>query len=241
MDINCTDKDNHTGLFKVRRNKEIAEFFIQHPDLDIEEVNREKILGDINLSDEDLVRKLCDLPGIDVNAGNPLRRAAFTNKIAVIKILARNPELDWNNGGSAGGYPITAALDGGRPEIVEYLLEQTLDLNVLNYGKSVGHLAVEYSWIKKRCPEQKNVTRFPVKCVELLSKDQRMDWNIRDDNGDTPIMIAMKNKEMEMVKILLKTPGVDLGDITNTKAGIDLMKEMGADQMRADLLSKVPE
>ena len=139
MDINCTDKDNHTGLFKVCRNKEIAEFFIQHPDLDIEAVNREKILGDINLSDENLVRKLCDLPGIDVNAGNPLRRAAFSNKIAVIKILARNPELDWNNG-SADGYPITDALDGGHPEIVEYLLEQTLDLNVLDYGgKSVGH------------------------------------------------------------------------------------------------------
>ena len=64
-----------------------------------------------------------------------------------------------------------------------------------------------------------------------------MDWNIRDDNGDTPIMIALRNKEVEMVKILLKTPGVDLGDITNTKAGIYLIKEME----RADLLSKVPE
>ena len=39
------------------------------------------------------------------------------------------------------------------------------------------------------------------------------------------------------MKILLKTPGVDLGDITNTKAGIYLIKEME----RADLLSKVPE
>ena len=56
-----------------------------------------------------------------------------------------------------------------------------------------------------------------------------MDWNIRDDNGDTPIMIALRNKEVEMVKILLKTPGVDLGDI---------IKEM---VQRADLLSKVPE
>ena len=83
-------------------------------------------------------------------------------------------------------------------------------------------------------------TTLLVKLVVTLDY-QRMDWNIRDDNGDTPIMIALRNKEVEMVRILLKTPGVDLGDITNTKAGIDLMKEMGADQMRADLLSKVPE
>ena len=56
-------------------------------------------------------------------------------------------------------------------------------------------------------------------------------------------MIALRNKEMEMVRILLKTPGVDLGDITKTQEGNDLIKGMiqKADDQTRNLLSKVPE
>ena len=82
-----------------------------------------------------------------------------------------------------------------------------------------------------------------MKCVELLSKDPRVNWNIRNVDGDTPIMVALKNKEIEMVKILVRTPGVHLGDITKVKEGNDLLKEIlqkAAEESRS-LTSKVPE
>jgi len=245
VDINCTDEYNHSGLFKLvgfLGDQKLAEFFIQHPDLDVEKVNRENILGEV--SDIDLVRKLCDLQGIDVNAGNPLRWAAYQNNKALIKILAENPELDWNAGDLGDGYPITAALDSGYNEIVELLLEQpTLDLSVLKHeGRSVGHCAVQYRALKSY-PEEKNTIAFPVKCVELLSKDQRMDWNIRDDNGDTPIMIALRNKEMEMVRILIKTPGVHLGDVLQLREGNAVLKELlqRADECKDLLKAKLQQ
>ena len=141
--------------------------------------------------------------------------------------------------------PITTALDYGCADSVEYLLQQTgLDLSVKLYeGRSVGHCAVEYKSLKEYCPEEKNATGFPVKCVELLSKDSRVDWNVKNDRGETPIMVALKNKEKEMVKILLRTPGVFLGDFTKTKEGENLLKEIlqEAEDQRRGLTSKVPD
>ena len=67
---------------------------------------------------------------------------------------------------------------------------------------------------------------FPVKCVELLRKDPRVNWNVRDENGETPIMIALKNKKKEMVKILLKNPKVDRRDHMKTNEGNDILTEM---------------
>jgi len=249
VDINCTDKDGHSGLYKVlgswmvKRKREVVDLFLQNPDLDIELVNREKILGRVWYADQ--VRELCNLPGIDVNAGNPLGVAAIVNNKDIIKILAEKPELNWNNNEN-GGYPIIAALDFGYHEVVELLLEQpTLDLNVIDCrGKSVAHVAVEYLRKKalKRLGWGCDVSS-PIKSVELLSKDPRVNWNAKDRNGKTPVMIALRNEETEMLKILIKTPGVDLGDIIKVKEGNDLLKEMlkEADETKQRLLSSVPE
>ena len=38
------------------------------------------------------------IPGIDVNAGNPLYFAVALDNFAAINILAENPGLDWNVG-----------------------------------------------------------------------------------------------------------------------------------------------
>ena len=56
-------------------------------------------------------------------------------------------------------------------------------------------------------------------------------------------MIALENQEMEMVKILLRTPGVHLGDFIKRKEGNDLLKEMlqKADETNRGLARKVPE
>ena len=56
-------------------------------------------------------------------------------------------------------------------------------------------------------------------------------------------MVALKNKEKEMVKILLKNPRVDRGDLMKTKEGNDILTEMiqEADQENRKLPSKVPD
>ena len=105
--------------------------------------------------------------------------AAVLNDVAAINILAENPALDWNCGGDILTHPLTAALELGNVEAVEILLSQPT-LNIIGTGlggNSLGHFAVE--------------SASPVKCVELLSKDPRINWNVRNDNGETPIMLAL--------------------------------------------------
>merc|ERR1712113_280632 len=48
--------------------------------------------------------------------------------------------------------------------------------------------------------------------LELLSEDRRVDhyWNIKNSNGDTPVMYCLKNNKIEMARCLINTPGVDL-------------------------------
>ena len=53
-----------------------------------------------------------------------------------------------------------------------------------------------------------------LRCVQLLSRDKRVDLNIKDSlYGQTPITLAMKMGKTEMVKILLNNPRVDLDTV----------------------------
>ena len=50
-----------------------------------------------------------------------------------------------------------------------------------------------------------------LRCVELLSNDLRVDWNSRDpDTGNTPLLSCLNRGEVEMAKILIRNPQVDL-------------------------------
>ena len=51
------------------------------------------------------------------------------------------------------------------------------------------------------------------KCVDLLSGDRRVDWNIKNSDGDTPVMYCLKNNKIEMARCLINTPGVDLDTV----------------------------
>ena len=37
-----------------------------------------------------------------------------------------------------------------------------------------------------------------------------MDWNIKNSNGETPLMYCLKNNKIEMARCLINTTGVDL-------------------------------
>ena len=49
-----------------------------------------------------------------------------------------------------------------------------------------------------------------LRCVEILSRDRRVEWNIKNSDGDTPIMYCLKTNKMEIFCLLLNCPRVDL-------------------------------
>ena len=56
------------------------------------------------------------------------------------------------------------------------------------------------------------------RCVELLSGDRRVDWNIKNRNGDTPVMYCLKNNKIEMATTIVTNTRED----RETGTGVDL-------------------
>ena len=48
---------------------------------------------------------------------------------------------------------------------------------------------------------------------QLLSDDERVEWNTKNKAGDSPILYCIKNNKTEMVQILLNNPRVDLDTV----------------------------
>ena len=66
-------------------------------------------------------------------------------------------------------------------------------------------------------PSGRNITQLSVeddqRIVELLSRDRRVNWNIKNPDGDTPVMYCLKDNKIEMARCLINTPGVDLDTV----------------------------
>lgn len=73
-----------------------------------------------------------------------------------------------------------------------------LDPNKFNGdGKTMAHIAVETDKADS------------IECLDMLSRDSRVDWNIRNADGETPIMYTWKKGKLEMFKILMNIPTLD--------------------------------
>ena len=139
-----------------------------------------------------------------------------------------------------GGSPVVMALTLGRVEILGVLLSvPDINLSVPAGGqekpnhRTIGQLAVE------------SLASTAHQCVEVLAKHSKVDWNVRDQLGDTPIMHAFKQQKMEIVKVLLRTPGVDLSEIRRQDFTMFQSFLFDAIQVHSNKLSdlrrKVPE
>ena len=49
-----------------------------------------------------------------------------------------------------------------------------------------------------------------MECVELLAGAEEVPWNQKDRAGDTPLMDALKENKLDIAKVLLQCPRVDV-------------------------------
>ena len=153
---------------------------------------------------------------VDVNAaGNDgvtaAQMAAARGHHEVIRLLAATGRVDWNKADVTGWTPLYEALFGGHHEVAAIILQQdNLNLGLSTYwGRTVAMAAVRGK---------------SVACVELLAKLENVNcWNIPDQDGDIPIMDAIKMDTPDILKILLKCPRVDL-NIKDRNGDSPLMK-----------------
>ena len=86
----------------------------------------------------------------------------------------------------------------------------------LSRGRNIAQITVE----EEDEDEGRNIAQITVeeedededglKWVEMTSLDRRVDWNIKNSDGDTPIMYCLKTNKIEMFRLLLNSPRVDL-------------------------------
>ena len=124
-----------------------------------------------------------------------------------------------------GDYPVTIALEWGLADILQTILavpEAQLDLSVTDlYGDNVAQIAVESSEGERE------------KCFELISQVERVDWNLKNSYGETPVMFCLKTNKTAMARVLLNQCEVDLDTVDTNELHLE---DIAREQELRDIL-----
>lgn len=151
-----------------------------------------------------IVSRLVQVPGLDINYQDEYQGdtaaylASSKGHTECVRILTETDRVDWNKADNWGCTPLYEALKNGHSDIVDIIVQQSnIDYNVMtDDGETLAQVAVDFG---------------DVKCVETLTAQERCDcWNVPNSDGDTPIMMALKEGKTELAEILLRCPRVDL-------------------------------
>ncbi|WP_339045322.1 ankyrin repeat domain-containing protein [Candidatus Mesenet endosymbiont of Agriotes lineatus] len=147
--------------------------------------------------------------------------AVSNNDLHMLEILAAF-RANLNIQDDQGNTALFTAILGGSLDMIQTLLKLGAGYNICNIRDNFPiHLAVERRYltiINQLCTEdtvnRKNfnglvplhlaIRHNSVGIVEKLLLCDHIDINIRDNNGDTPLIMAAKNDCLEIVRLLLK-------------------------------------
>ena len=112
--------------------------------------------------------------------------------------LSSVPGVDWNIKDKDGDSPMTWAVKTGCEDVLRILLTiPSINYNVRDESdRNLAQIAVESD------------KESSLQCLELLCQDSRVNWNIRNSYGDTPIMHVWKYRK-SMLNILMKVKNID--------------------------------
>ena len=143
--------------------------------------------------------------------------AVEANKLDTVLVLREFDGVDWNSKDLLGFSAIMIAVKYLYLDILEILLAvPDIDVNCYNKdGKDLAEIAIEIAIDRQSVFVNANGKQIvndnlTVKCIEMLSKDTRVNWNNKNVNGETPVVSVVRENNVELAKILLQVPSVDL-------------------------------
>lgn len=216
VDINSKDVSGYTGLYLAARENslDVLDYLLDRTKINVNCRTFNKLtplMIAFIRGHSEVVWRLCLVPGIDLNCKDisgdtALINAVYFGNTECIKALKRkHTRVNWNMTGKHGDSALIIAVQRAYADILEILLSvPTIDINSENSeGEGIAQIAVE--WIGERRVGER------LKCLKLLSKDPRVDWNVMNkEDSDVPIIYALRREKIDMVEILMKTPGVNL-------------------------------
>ena len=210
--VNWRHGSSQSGLHfcVTNNNEELLDLLLSQPEVD---VNIRCMRGWTPLmiackkGYANIVRRLCQVSEINPNitdkyGDTALFLALYLYHIECVKILRTVTKTNWNMKNRDGEYPIIIVLKEQSMRQIEIILSvPDLDLSVTNAadGRNVAQIAVELRGERSQ------------RAVELLSRDSRVNWNIQDYYGDTPLMDCLRfMQQVDEACCMINTPGVDL-------------------------------
>ena len=156
--------------------------------------NLEKVQAYLTLA-EDLE---VDINAVDDYGDSAAHWAASNGHTEVTRILAATGLVDWNKRNNYGWTPLHLALYWGYFEVAGIIMEQSnidFSLKIRISGWTLAGVAVKMG---------------STRSVELLAEREDCDsWNIPDNDGDSPLMLAIVRKKKDSLRVLLNCPRVD--------------------------------
>ena len=174
-----------------------------------------------------------DLNKRDSRGETMIQVAIVKGLVEWVETLAREDRCQLNDPDEAGQTPILNALRMDEPGILEVLAaDPRVDLCFRNNeGRNVAQLAIEKG--DERCveilsaqerqdcwtavdeagvtPAMMAVKYENLRCLEILAAQERfLHWNFADNLGETPVITAVISGNIDMVRLLVKCPRVDL-------------------------------
>jgi len=170
-----------------------------------------------------ILRRMLQVEGLHLNNRDEsgltaLHVTVFSDSSSSLKLLKGVRGLDWNVKEKEEGLtPVALAVILGLSSCLEVILTlpgHRVDLTVEDEeGRNLAWLAV-VDVVVEGYPIYEEKTN-PLRCVQLLCQDERVDWNTKNNAGDTPLMFCLKNNKVEMARLLLSNPRVDIHTSNN--------------------------
>lgn len=202
------------------------------------------ISGNVEIVDF-LINEDCDLKARDAKGETALFKAC-TNGHSKVVLLLLEANASVNEANGFGTTPLYSACSANKPDIVEILIDRGAKLEVNERGFTLLHIASIHDFdevakvlIKKaklldEIDSKKETSIFKasengsVKTLKLLI-GARANFNLADNNKETPIDIACRTHKPEIVQMLF-----DAGANVSTK----IINQIINDSENIDLLPK---
>ena len=185
----------------IAKNGEALKTILNHEQFqdNVDDDNITPLQAAILTHNVEMTEILLNSPKIVVNSAHQgyLNEAIQFGNIEIIRQLLSRPDIDVNLE-FEGNTPLMKACSDGTPEIVQLLLDRN-DINVNAIKSTNGRTPLHMAYFK---------TRLDI--VKVLLKDQRINVNIRDFHGTTPLIHACSQGNIEAVKLFLERDDIKI-------------------------------
>ena len=193
VNVNEPDSTGFTPLMEAGHWHRINTFneLLKQPDIDVNAQPEGKDTALIRVSRngyDDMVKKLVERPEIDVNiqrkddGETALIAACFTDQDKAVAELLKHPDIDISLKNKKGQDALFIALSVSNPKIAKMLKD---------YKRGVDR-------------------REGARVNNEVNTESVSDINARDENGNTPLMLACQEKNIKEVEELLQHPDIDV-------------------------------